>query len=435
MVKHRLRIMSRFFTRERFAAPQFLAALLLLAFLAQCLWLLRDQLHKGWMLPDESFRITRGLRFWGRTAFADQLSSATTAAYSDADGEPASNSELTTAEPSSVEPPPYFTPDGYDPHHSRLWYLIASGPLVVWPGPFRLATLPYALCFVRLPYIVIGLLLGASVWYVSRRLYGNAGGYVALTLYCFSPGMIRNGAVWFAQPEMGAAWGAFGAIFTAIAVSHTLYAPREVVLWNWRRILLLGLSLTLAVGLQFSLVIVIPVALAFMLYLAPMRRRAAAVIWIAACAAACVLLLAGYFFNAARFFDDLRHASFLPLAPGALRMAGAYRQLAAQIGQMSPALALALPATLITYAAWRRARYFGNTAPLLSAVLFLLLALATPHYPGLGFVLMATPFLFVFVAGVTSDLLETSWRPLVQAAAWGLLSAYALWSVLELTRV
>ena len=68
--------------------------------------------------------------------------------------------------------------------------------------------------------------------------------------------------LWSAEPEVGAAWGAFGAIFTAIAVAHTLYAPREVILWNWRRIVLLGLSLALAVGSQFSLVIVVPVALA-----------------------------------------------------------------------------------------------------------------------------------------------------------------------------
>jgi len=42
--------------------------------------------------------------------------------------------------------------------------------------------------------------------------------------------------------------GSFGAGGPAIAVAHTLYAPREMVLWNWRRILLLGLSLALAPG-------------------------------------------------------------------------------------------------------------------------------------------------------------------------------------------
>ncbi len=39
----------------------------------------------------------------------------------------------------------------------------------------------------RLPFLIAGVLLGASLWYVARRLYGNIGGYVALVLYCFSP--------------------------------------------------------------------------------------------------------------------------------------------------------------------------------------------------------------------------------------------------------
>ena len=112
-------------------------------------------------------------------------------------------------------------------------------------------------------------LLGASLWYVARRLCGNIGGFLALTLYCFSPSMIQSSAVWHTEPEILAAWGAFGAIFTAIAVAHTLYAPREVILWNWRRIVLLGVSVAIAVGSQFSMIIVVPLALAFLLYLAP----------------------------------------------------------------------------------------------------------------------------------------------------------------------
>jgi hypothetical protein len=56
------------------------------------------------------------------------------------------------------------------------------------------------------------------------------------------------------------------------------------------------------------------------------------------------------------------------------------------------------------------------------------------HYPGLGFQLMAVPFLFVFVAGVLADLLETSNRNLVLAYAWGLCIANALWCVWELAR-
>jgi hypothetical protein len=60
--------------------------------------------------------------------------------------------------------------------------------------------------------------------------------------------------------------------------------------------------------------------------------------------------------------------------------------------------------------------------------------IATPHYPGFGFELMALPFLFLFVAGVTADLLETKNRNLALACTWGVLAAYAIWNLAELTR-
>ena len=85
--------------------------------------------------------------------------------------------------------------DSYDPHHSPLWYLIAS-------APSTFSTLsPDSRLWIwltRAPYILFGTLLGASLWYVSRRLYGNAGGYIALGLYCFSPAVIRSSALWVA---------------------------------------------------------------------------------------------------------------------------------------------------------------------------------------------------------------------------------------------
>jgi hypothetical protein len=262
-------------------------------------------------------------------------------------------------------------------------------------------------------------------------LYGDAGGYIALILYCFSPAVIRVSTLWDAEPEIGAAFGAFGAVFTAIAVAHTLYAPREVVLWNWRRILLLGVAIALAIGSQFSLIIVVPLALGFMWYLAPERRRAVLAIWGAACVLALFLLCAAYFFHAGVFWDGIHHVRLGVVWP-AFGMRGAYTQMLKQLVESSPALLIALPATLAAYAAWRRTRYFGNTAPLLVAVLFLLLGLGSPHYPGLGFRLMAVPFLFVFVAGVSADLLETRSRNLVMACIGGLLMAYALWNVMAL---
>ena len=139
--------------------------------------------------------------------------------------------------------------EGYDQDRSPIYYLVAAAPLLLRPGSWLPASLQPLLA--ATPYLLFGVMLGASLWYVSRRLYGNAGGYIALMLYCFSPTMIVNVAGAQSQGEMGAVWGAFGTMFTAIALAHTLYAPREVVLWNWRRILLLGLSLALAAGNQF----------------------------------------------------------------------------------------------------------------------------------------------------------------------------------------
>src|ERR1700690_3128787 len=420
MVKHSGSLMGQFFTRERFGHPQVLAGFLLLMYLAQCVWLVNRSAHAGAADPGEVFRVAQGLRQWRGLGIAGTP-------YCAADqGSPANG-------------PPDFrelgNSSGFDRTHSPLWYLTASVPLLLWARPLQVETMSYWEWLARAPHLIFGLLLGASLWYVARRLYGNEGGYIALTLYCFSPATIRDGALWFAQPEMGAAWGAFGAIFTAIAVAHTLYAPREVVVWNWRRILLLGLSLALAIGSQFSLIILLPIALAFMLYLAPTRRRAAVAIWAAACGVAFVLLFASYLFRPGVFWQGMRHASFLAITRQAFGMPGAYARILAQFGQSGPALLLAIPAALIAYFVWSRPRYFGNTAPLMIAALFLVLNLGTPHYPGFGFQLMAAPFWFVFVAGIAADLLETRQRDLVMACVCGLLLANALWNLAELARV
>jgi hypothetical protein len=412
MLKQRFAFMSKFFTRERFGRPQFLAALLLLAFLAQCVWLTSRAAKVPNADPNED-RILGGLQLWqGRPGYPG---------YQLAPGElsPEFNEKLSISH--------------NDPHHSAMYYLIASAPFRVWPGTISTASSLWG-WLARAPFIVLGVLLGASVWYVARRLYGNAGGFIGLELYAFAPGMIRSSAIWFAHPETGAAWGAFGAIFTAIAVAHTLYAPREVVLWNWRRILLLGLSLALAIGSQFSLIVLVPVVLLFMLYVAPTRRLAALAIWAAACAIAAFLLFASYFLRASAFVGAVEHASFAAFVWQSFGMPGAYVQLISQFGQLCPVLFIAIPAALVAYIAWPRTRYFGNTAPLLVAALFLILGLATPHYPGLGFRVLALPFLFLFIAGTAADLLETRQRQLALACVWGLLGAYAIWSTMELIR-
>ncbi len=150
------------------------------------------------------------------------------------------------------------------PERSPLVELLAGGPAKVFGTEQHFIRLNDYRWAIRMPFLFAGVMLGASLWYVARRLYGNLGGYIALALYAFSPPMIiHSGQV---DPEIVGAWGAFGLIFTSIAVAHTLYAPREVVLWNWRRILMLGLSIAICVGAQFSLWVVLIPALAFMLW-------------------------------------------------------------------------------------------------------------------------------------------------------------------------
>ena len=408
--------MSEFFTRERFGQPQFLAGVLLLVFAGQCSWLLLRGTRPLDVDSSELFRVQEGARQWRGEGVA---------------GTPSPERMEAAATP----PPEMEQNQGYDPDHSPLWYLLASMALVHWQSPLRSNAFAYWAWLARVPYIVLGVLLGASLWYVVRRLYGNAGGYIALGMYCFSPAILRHSTLWVAEPELGAAWGTFGAIFTAIAVAHTLYAPREVVLWNWRRILLLGLSLALAIGCQFSLVILLPVALGLMLYVAPTRRLAALAIWGGACAVCAFLLLAAYAFHLAAFWQGLRHARFFGITWQAFGMWGAYRGLWNELGQAGPSLLIMLPVALVSYIAWPRARYFGNSAPLLIAALFLAMALAMPHYPGAGFELMAIPFLFAFVSGMAADLLETPNRDLIVACIWGLLAANALWNLVQLARV
>ncbi len=147
-----------------------------------------------------------------------------------------------------------------------------------------------------------------------------------------------------------------------------------------------------------------------------------------------VLLFAGYFFRPSAFLDGLRHAAWLGITWQAFTMPLAYRELLKEIGAGSPALIFAIPIALLTYIAWPRTRYFGNTAPLLVAVVCLVFGLAAPHYQGLGFQLVAMPFLFVFVAGISADLLESKQRTLMLASISGLLLAYAILSLTELTR-
>jgi hypothetical protein len=407
--------MDSYFMHERFRRPKLLAGLLLLAFLAQAAWLVHVELSAG-NEPDspEAARIREGWKQWHGRGIAG-------APFLDSGDAPVLEA--------------FGETNRFDAEHSPLLYLASAAPLLAWPHPIDSESSAKWRWLPRLPFLACGVFLGASLWYVARRLCGNMGGLIALIFYCFSPALIQATAVWHTEPDIAAAWGAFGTIFTAIAVAHTLYAPREVVLWNWRRIVLLGVSLAIAISAQFSMIILIPMALTFLLYVAPVRRGAGSIIWAASCVVAFFIFFACYFFHPGPFVESIRHADFWGATWRGFAVAGVYKQVAVQIGRACPALAVVLPVTLATYAAWPRTRYFGNTAPLLVAVLFLVLGMAHPHLAGAGFLLAAVPFLFIFVAGVVADLMETRYRLLATAGVFGMMAAYVAWSVINLAGV
>jgi hypothetical protein len=405
--------MPKFFTRQRFGRPQFLAGSLLLLFLAQALWLVRSEIRTSDPSISEQVRIAAGWRQLHGSGIAG-------APFPDATGSLPMEISRDAA--------------GFDTEHSPLISLVTAAPLLAVPRALLNPDSNYR-WLPRLPFLAFGVFLGASLWYVARRLCGNHGGFLALTLYCFSPAMLQSTAAWHTEPEILSAWGSFGAIFTAIAVAHTLYAPREVVLWNWRRIVLLGIALAIAVGSQFSMIIVVPLALAFLLYLAPIRRRAAFIIWIASCLVALFLFFATYSFHLHNFLESLRHASFWGATWRSFTVLAVYRQVAAIILRACPAFVLLLPVALAVFLAWPRTRYFGNTAPLLVATLFIALGIAHPRVAGAGFLLASIPFLFIFVSGILADLMETPYRPLVTASVWALVGADILWSLQSLAQV
>ncbi len=373
--------MSWILSRERIGRPQIYAGLLLLAFMAQCGWLMsRVPLNQL-----EQTYIDAGHGQWrGERAAGDVV-------------------------------------------RSPLVPLIVGLPAIAL-GRF----ITQFAWVVRLPFIAIGTLLGASLWYVARRLYGNAGGYIALILYAFSPPIIARSAT--VHPEIAGAWGAFGAIFTAIAVSHTLYAPREVILWNWRRILLLGVALGFAVGAQFSLLIIIPLALAFMFYLVPQRRGAAVVILAASCAIGFVLIWASYFFRISAVTERLARANIVEFEPRVFGLPVTWDLLGLFFLRV-PGVLLLLAISVVAYISWRRTRFFGTAAPLVTAVVLTVLAMAMPHLGGYTFLLVMLPFAYVFIAGVFADLLETRASGLALGVLVGVLVSHALFSIMGLARL
>ena len=309
-------------------------------------------------------------------------------------------------------------------YHSPLIPVLAGIPARAIDPQANFGHLAEYRLLIRLPFLIAGLLLGASLWYVARRLYGNFGGYIALGLYCFSPMVVTRSSQ--VQPDIIGAWGAFGLIFTGIAAAHTLYAPRDVVFWNRKRILLMGISIALCVGSQWSLWVLLLPALGFMLWVGHVRPMAALAIFGAACVVGLVLLWGVFSFRPAMFVEALRTAHWIEFSPAFLTGKSTATLLWLFFMQNGLGTLVLLITSLLTFAVWRRARYFGNAAPLITALLLVVAALAMQHFAGMVFLFVALPFLMLFMAGVSADLLETRYAVFANAIIVGVLIANAV---------
>lgn len=328
-----------------------------------------------------------------------------------------------------------------EPFHSPLVSDAAVAgvlPILLHPAPgapfIDQITLDHYRWLVRAPFLLAGLLLGASVWYVARRLFGNPGGYVAIGLYCFTPALVARCSL--AGPEILGAWGAFGTVFTSIAVAHTLYAPRNFLLWNGKRIALLGIAIGVMVGTQFSLIWILPLALAFMVWAVTERALAALGILAAGLAVALVFLWIAHAGSAYFLWHSLAGARWVAFS-GAVPAATLPSLFGGFYLREAPAVGLLTLIALLTYLSWPRARFFGNTVPLLVALEMVLLAVLMPTAAGGVFFFYCLPFFIVFSAGVFADLFESRYQGIATGVAYGVIVAQAgisLVGLVQLTR-
>jgi len=404
MKTHRFARIRRF----HFNLPQRIAAGLLLLFLAQGLWLCSRQ-----TLTDNDYQYARcGREMWER--------------------------------PGAV--PGYFTSCG-NIHDGVLAYRFAGLPLslnllaergldlfrkpedkVVQPVAPGLATslstwelrhqLTHVLLLLRLPFLAVGVLLGGGLWWVTRRLYGNFGGYTALALYCFSPAILR--ACVTPNPEILATLSVYGGVYTCIGVAHSMQGPKR----KWRpRIAMLTVLFGVAASSHLlALPAVALIGMALMLWIAEGRRDQILPVILIAASGSMAFLLACYAFspNAMSFLFRAQNI-FLSLS-----LEPAHRFFSAL---PNAGIAVAVAAALMLYLGVRRSRYFGNTAPLLCALILLPLVMpgasASPS-------LWALPFLLTFIGGVFADAYETPQGRWAIAAAGSIVLPQAVFCILSL---
>ena len=276
----------------------------------------------------------------------------------------------------------------------------------------------HILLLLRLPFLAAGCLLGGCLWWVTRRLYGNLGGYTALALYCFSPAVLR--ACVSPNPDVLAALGVYGGVYTCIGVAHAMQGPRR----KWRpRIVLLTAIFGMAAA---SHIAALPVAallgLVLMLWIAERHRSQALPVLVLASLGALLIVFACYGFSPDAFSYVFRSAAgFLWFSLGP-----AHRF----FGSLSEAgITVAASAAFLLFLGVGKSRYFGNTAPLFCAmVLMVLVMTGAPGSPWLW----SIPFWLTFVGGVFADAYEGPRGRMVLVAAAAIVTLQVVLCVMSL---
>ena len=396
---HRFGILRRF----RFNLPQRIAAGLLAVFLIQGLWLTSRQ-----TLTDRDYQYVRcGREMWERPS---PLAGYFTTCGNIHDGVLAYR---LAGLPLTVN---LLAERGLDHFRKPEDQLVqASGELSTWELRHQIT---HILLLLRLPFLAAGCLLGGGLWWVTRRLYGNLGGYMALGLYCFSPTVLK--ACIAPNAEVLAALGVYGGVYTCIGVAHAMQGPKR----KWRpRIVLLTAAFGLAAAAHIAaLPVVALMGLAAMLWVAEGRRSQVLPVVLMAVAGAMVVVFACYGFSPDAFSYVFRSAAgflWVSLDPArrffsALPNAG---------------ITVAGGAAVVLFVGLRKSWYFGNIAPLLCALV--LMALVMTGVPGSPW-LWALPFLLTFVGGIFADACEGPRGRLVLGAAGAIVLLQAVFCVLSL---
>jgi hypothetical protein len=278
--------------------------------------------------------------------------------------------------------------------------------------------LTHILLLLRLPFLLAGCVLGAGLWWVTRRLFGNFGGYTALALYCFSPAVIK--ACVSPNAEVLAALGVYGGVYTCMGVAHSMLGPARR--WRPRMVLLIAAFGAAAASHIVALPLVALLGLAAMLWVAEGRRSQVLPVVLIAAAGALALVFACYGFSPDAFSYVFRSAAgFLTVSLGPSERFFSSMQ--------NAGITLAAAAACVLYLGIRRSRYFGNTAPLFCALALLPLVLTgTQGSPWLW----ALPFLLTFIGGVFADAYESPRSRMALAAAGALVLLQAVFCVMSL---